>query len=188
MKHKRYSAGKVALTGLLAALALCLWAVEGLLPLNGLLPPGVKPGLANIVTMFACYGVGLPAAVGIVLCKAGMSLLTRGAVAGLLSLCGGLLSALTVWGLFRLDKRGRMGFLGISMAGAVGHNVGQLMAVLTVTSLGVLWYLPVLLVSATVSGSLTGLLFRLLYPYLTRLPVTHEKKHDIQTERGKDHA
>ena len=78
---KRVSA-TVALTGLLAALALALSFLEGLLPPLPFLPPGAKLGLSNIVTMYAAGTLGLPYAVFLALLKGGFALLTRGAVAG----------------------------------------------------------------------------------------------------------
>lgn len=164
-----FSTKKIALTGMLAAVALVLWAVEAMLPLDGLLPPGVKLGLSNIITMFAAFALGFPAAAAIVLVKAGVSLLTHGAVAGLLSLGGGLLSTIAICLILRADKKGRLGFFGISVAGAVCHNSGQLLFVLLMTSPAVLWYAPVLLASAVVAGGVTGLLLRALFPYLKRV-------------------
>ena len=81
---KRVSA-TVALTGLLAALALALSFLEGLLPPLPFLPPGAKLGLSNIVTMYAAGTLGLPCAIFLALLKGGFALLTRGAVAGCMS-------------------------------------------------------------------------------------------------------
>lgn len=164
-----FSTKRVALTGMLAAAALALWAVESAIPTMGLLPPGVKLGLSNIMTMFAAYTLGFPAAAAIVAVKAAVSLFTRGAMAGLLSLCGGLLSAAVLCGLLRLDRKNRMGFFGISVIGALCHNAGQLAAVALLTSPAALWYGPVLTVSALMAGTVTGLLLKALYPYMRRV-------------------
>ena len=93
---KRVSA-TVALTGLLAALALALSFLEGLLPPLPFLPPGAKLGLSNIVTMYAAGTLGLPCAVFLAVLKGGFALLTRGAVAGCMSLAGGLFSTVCMW-------------------------------------------------------------------------------------------
>ena len=174
MKRTRF----VALTGLLGAAALVLSFVETLIPLGNLLPPGVKLGLSNIVTMFAAFAVSLPAALGVTLVKALFALLTRGAVAGLLSLTGGVLSTLAVWLFASFDRKKRFGFFGISIAGALCHNVGQLLAVALLSpNKAYLWYLPVLLLSALAAGTVTGLILKTLYPYLIRLqPKKSERK------------
>ena len=83
---------RVALMGLLFALSVVLSFLEGTLtPLLGL-PPGVKLGLANVVVMYALFFLGRGSAFTLVLLKSFFVLLTRGAMAGALSLGGGLLS------------------------------------------------------------------------------------------------
>ena len=108
----------VALLGLLAALALALSFLEGLLP--ALPVPGAKLGLSNIVTMYALTALSLPAALGITAVKAVFALL-RGGSAFLMSAAGGLLSTLVMALCLRLF-RGKMGDIGIGIAGAVAHG------------------------------------------------------------------
>lgn len=98
----------VALLGLLAALALALSFLEGLLP--ALPVPGAKLGLSNIVTMYALTALSLPAALGITAVKAVFALL-RGGSAFLMSAAGGLLSTLVMALCLRLF-RGKMGDIG----------------------------------------------------------------------------
>ena len=119
MKQK---AGRVAFTGLLAALAIALSFLEGLLPPLPMMPPGAKLGLSNIVTMYALTALSLPAALGITAVKAVFALL-RGGSAFLMSAAGGLLSTLVMALCLRLF-RGKMGDIGIGIAGAVAHNAG----------------------------------------------------------------
>lgn len=165
MNRTRY----ITLIGLLAALALALSFVEGLIPTAGLLPPGVKLGLSNIITMFAAFSLGFPAAAGVALIKAAFALLTRGGMAGLLSLVGGMLSAGVISFEVLLDKKRKMGFLGVSISGALFHNFGQLTAVTLITSAAALAYAPVLLISAVISGTVTALLLKALWPYISKL-------------------
>ena len=102
-KEKR-AARKTALLGVLFALAAVLSLGEGALaPALGL-PPGVKPGLANTVVMFALLFLGLPQAACLAVLKALLALLARGAVAGALSLCGGLFSVGVMWLLHRFAR------------------------------------------------------------------------------------
>src|SRR5699024_6514019 len=88
---------KIAVCGLLGALALVLTLLEGMLPPIPGLPPGARPGLSNIVTMFAAGSLGLPYALAIALLKGVFAFLTRGVTAGLMSLSGGLMSTLAMW-------------------------------------------------------------------------------------------
>ena len=144
MRNKK--AHEVALSGLLFALAIVLSMAESAItPLLGL-APGVKIGLANIVVMYAVFFMGARQALLLVVLKALFTLLTRGPVAGLLSLCGGLLSLGVMWALYHLPHRPTWFIL--SVCGAVAHNLGQLAgASVVLSSRLALGYAPVLLVS-----------------------------------------
>lgn len=163
---KRVSA-TVALTGLLAALALALSFLEGLLPPLPFLPPGAKLGLSNIVTMYALTALSLPAALGITAVKAVFALL-RGGSAFLMSAAGGLLSTLVMALCLRLF-RGKMGDIGIGIAGAVAHNAGQWLMALLLIGPAVLAYAPWLLLMALATGMVTGLTLHLLLPAIGKL-------------------
>lgn len=160
---KKTNAYRVALTGMLFALALVLSVLESwITPLLGL-APGVKIGLANIVVMYALLCMNRRQALLLVVLKAVFALLTRGAVAALLSGCGGLVS-LGVMSLLLLGKQRPTLFI-LSAAGAIAHNVGQLcMAAVLLGSGFALSYAPVLLVSGLAVGWLTGTLLRALLP------------------------
>ena len=153
----------VALLGLLAALALALSFLEGLLP--ALPVPGAKLGLSNIVTMYALTALSLPAALGITAVKAVFALL-RGGSAFLMSAAGGLLSTLVMALCLRLF-RGKMGDIGI--AGAVAHNAGQWLMALLLIGPAVLAYAPWLLLMALATGMVTGLTLHLLLPAIGKL-------------------
>ena len=155
----------VALLGLLAALALALSFLEGLLP--ALPVPGAKLGLSNIVTMYALTALSLPAALGITAVKAVFALL-RGGSAFLMSAAGGLLSTLVMALCLRLF-RGKMGDIGIGIAGAVAHNAGQWLMALLVIGPAVLAYAPWLLLMALATGMVTGLTLHLLLPAIGKL-------------------
>ena len=164
---KRTNAYHVALTGMLFALALVLSVLESwITPLLGL-APGVKIGLANIVVMYALLCMNRRQALVLVVLKAGFALLTRGAVAALLSGCGGL-GSLGGMCLLLLGKQRPTLFI-LSAAGAIAHNVGQLcMAAVLLGSGLALSYAPVLLVSGLVVGWLTGTLLRALLPSMQK--------------------
>lgn len=155
--------------GMLFALAAVLSMLEGLVtPMLGL-PPGVKPGLANIVVMYALFFMGAPSALALAFLKALFALLTRGATAGALSLAGGLLSVAVMFCL-RLVWRNVSGFI-LSVCGALAHNFGQLLMVqlLLTQSVYTLYYAPVLLVSGLVMGPITSVSLKALMPALSRL-------------------
>ena len=84
---------KTAILGIMSALALVLSYLESMLiPDIPFLPVGAKPGLSNVVTMYAVNILGLGAGIYITLIKAVFALITRGVTASAMSLCGGLLS------------------------------------------------------------------------------------------------
>ena len=144
-RNPKGAARRVALLGVLFALAAVLSLFEGALAGAMGLPPGVKPGLANTVVMFALLFLGLPPAACLAVLKALLALLTRGAVAGALSLCGGLFSVGVMWLLRRFGKP--TPFI-LSASGALAHNAGQLavFAALWGTrgARALVWYAPVL--------------------------------------------
>ncbi len=163
MKQKTY---RTALFGLLAALAAALSYLEGLLPTAAFLPPGAIPGFVNL---FAASFMGTVPALGIALLKACFAGLTRGGTAFFMSLCGGVLSTLLMCLLLKRTRR--LSFIGIGIAGAVCHNLGQLaVAAVLVGNRSVLGYAPVLLLCALAAGTLTGLVFRAVYPALQKIP------------------
>ena len=170
--RRRGPAVRVAMMGLLFALAMVLSFAESLLPVLPGLPPGVKLGLSNVVTMFTLFFLGLRPGLTLACLKGLFALLTRGPVAGAMSLGGGLLSVLIMWILLRA-KRWEASELLISVFGAVFHNVGQLfVAGLVLKSAFVWYYLPVLAISGVLMGCLTGLLLRVMTPYMKRLNLT----------------
>lgn len=155
---------KIALTGLMLALAIALSYLESLLPAVGI--PGVKLGLSNTVTMYCLFFLGPAPAFTVALLKSGFVLLTRGAIAGLLSVSGGLCSVAAMLGIIRL--KGSYGIA--SITGAIAHNLAQLAVVrLMLGSIYAWYYLPALVISGVVMGSITALVLKLVMPALERL-------------------
>lgn len=144
----------IARFALLTALAMALSWLESLLVLPGLLP-GMKVGLANLAVLFALYRLGLREAAAVSLVRVVLAAATFGnAYSFAYSLAGAALSLAVMAILKRLD---RFSILGVSIAGAVCHNLAQLlvaMAVLGTARLG--WYLPALLVSGVAAGTAMG--------------------------------
>ena len=147
----------------LAAMALALSYMENLLPTALLVPlPGFKLGLANIVTVFALYYLGAAPAMAILVARCLLGAMFAGNVPALFfSLMGGVLAMLIMILLHRLPG---LSIYGVSVAGAAGHNTGQVAAaVLTLGSTAPVAYLPVLLVVSVFTGALTGFVAALLF-------------------------
>ena len=156
---------QLALGGMLVVLALILSYVEHLLPLS-IGVPGVKMGLPNVVVLFALYRLGGKPAWAISLVRVMMVSLLFGTLFSLAYSVAGAVLSLGVMLLLR--RWGKFSPAGVSVAGGVAHNAGQIlvaMALLETAELG--YYLPVLCLSGTVAGVCVGLLAALL---LRRLP------------------
>lgn len=160
---------KTALTAILCALAIALNFLEGLIPPFPFLPPGAKPGFSNIITMFAAGSLGFPHAIAIALLKGLFSFVTRGATAGIMSLSGGILSAVAMYLLMRYARK-HLGLIGISVICALCHNLGQLMAAMLITSTAnIVYYAPALAVFGIVTGAVTGVILRAVIPALEKM-------------------
>lgn len=159
----------LVLTSLIFAAALVLAIVENMLPPLPIAVPGIKFGLSNIAVMYALFFLGRRQAYAIGILKAVFVFVTRGGIAGLLSLSGGILS-ITVMILLMAIFRDRISYLIISIFGALFHNIGQFI-VITVIYTGInMWaYLPVLLISGLAAGIVTSTLLRFIMPAFQRL-------------------
>lgn len=162
-------ARKVVLLGVLIALALALHVAERMIPLPILPVPGVKLGLANIVTLVAIFVLPLPQVWLFVLLRTLLSSLFGGGLSGFLfSLAGGLFSLLVMSTLVRYATDW-LSLPAISVIGALFHNLGQLLvAAAIVKTLGILLYLPLLIVSAGLTGLAVGFTTLLLLRTLSR--------------------
>ena len=147
--------GKVAYFGVFTALALIFSYVETLIPVNfGI--QGVKLGLANLVIVIALYKMKLSDAFLLSVVRVVLSGFIFGNYFSILySLSGGVLS-LAVMAL--LKRAGGFSVIGISIAGGIAHNIGQLIvAMLVVETFSVIYYLPVLLLAGMLAGSVIGI-------------------------------
>lgn len=155
---------RLVLLAMLTAVAMILSYVESLLPSAGI--PGVKMGLANIAVIFALFRFGWKAAAALSLVRVVLVSLLFGSVGAMLySLAGAVLSLAVMALLRRID---RFSTVGVSVAGGVAHNAGQiLMAMLILQTKQLFGYLPVLAVSGIAGGVLTGLAAALL---IRRIP------------------
>ena len=147
-------ASKVAQYGLITALALVLSYLESLLPPLGV--PGVKLGLPNLAIVFALYRLNWKDACIISLMRVVLVTLLFGNGAALAYSVAGAALSLSLMGL--LKRTEKFSPVGVSVAGGVAHNAGQIlvaMAMLETSRLA--WYLPVLWISGTIAGVLIGI-------------------------------
>lgn len=147
---------RVAQCALLISLALALSYMERFLPLQLLIPlPGIKLGLANIVTLVSLYLLGVRDTFAIVVLRCCLGSLFGGSAVSLaFSLTGGLLAT----GAMALAGRSRyLSVYGVSILGAAIHNIGQICAAMVLMrAVRVGAYLPWLLVASLFTGFATG--------------------------------
>lgn len=146
---------RVAYFGVFTALALIFSYVESLIPIQiGI--PGVKLGLANLMIVIALYKMSLKETYLLSITRVVLSGFLFGNMFAILySFAGGLLS-LTVMAV--LKKAGGFSVMGVSIAGGVFHNIGQLIiAMIVVETFSVAYYIPVLLIAGVITGLLIGI-------------------------------
>lgn len=143
-------------SAVLIALALALSYTERFIPLQLLIPlPGVKLGLANVVTLIALYLLGGKTAFTVLIIRCVLGSVFGGGITGLLfSLTGGLL-AMSVMAAGK--KLPFLSIYGVSILGAAAHNVGQILAAMVLmNSVYIGMYLAYLLIVALFTGFATG--------------------------------
>jgi len=129
-----------------------------------LLPPHMKLGLANIAIMYCVIFVNKKTGIMLGILKSLFVLLTRGPVAGLLSLCGGLLSIMIIILLLAIFRH-KISYVALSIAGAIAHNIGQLAAITPMLGgMVAVSYLPVMIITGIVMGTITGALLKVALP------------------------
>lgn len=165
-KKTETRAGRMALYGMMTALAFLFGYVESLIPIH-LGAPGVKLGLANLAAIVSLYLLGARAAAGISLVRVILTGFTFGNLSMMLYGLAGASLSLLVMSL--LKKTDRFGCVGVSVAGGAAHNIGQiLVACLVLESTSLLYYLPVLLAAGTAAGCVIGCLGGIVVERLSR--------------------
>ena len=146
---------KVAYFGLFTALALIFSYVEMLIPFHiGI--PGVKLGLANLIIVIGLYKIDITQVYLLAVTRVVLAGFMFGNMFSILySLAGGILSVTVM---YLLKKTKKFSLIGVSIAGGVFHNIGQLIvAMFTVSSLNIAYYAPVLIVAGLLTGLLIGI-------------------------------
>lgn len=153
---KKSNVKQMTLCAILISMALVLSYIERFIPLQMLVPlPGIKLGLANVVTLMALFFLGTKSAFAILILRCILGAVFGGGISGLaFSLTGGLL-AMTIMCIFKHCKG--ISVYGVSVLGAAAHNIGQiLVAVFLMNSVYVAGYLPYLLLVSVFTGMATG--------------------------------
>lgn len=165
--ESKNTARYVAVYGMLIALAFILSFVETLIPIH-LGIPGVKLGLANLVTIVGLYTIGVRGTIAVSLTRIVLVGFTFG---NMFSMVYGLAGwALSILLMILCKKGGWFSQIGVSIVGGIGHNVGQIcVASFVVRTTGVFYYLPVLLIAGTIAGMLIGLLGGIIAERIKRI-------------------
>ncbi len=158
---------KITTIGILIALALILSYVESQIPAFVAIP-GMKLGLTNIVVLTTLYILDVKSAMLInVIRIIIVAILFGSAMSFAFSFVGGMLSTIVM---ILLKKSGRMKIIGVSAAGGITHNVGQILtAMVLLGTKAIAWYLPVLWISGIFSGVIIGIIGGLVTARLGKL-------------------
>lgn len=161
---------QITRNGLLTAIALTIFMIE--LQIPSVVPiPGVKLGLANIVTVFVMFAYTPKDALSILLVRVFLGSIFSGQISTILySFAGGILCFFSMFLMRRILNDHQIWVA--SVVGAICHNIGQIMVAILVTgTLGIIVYLPILMVSGVIAGVFTGLCTQILYHKLKRIGV-----------------
>ena len=161
---------ELAQSALLIAMALALSYLERFIPLNLVVPlPGVKLGLANIVTMFALFFLPCRQALMILVIRCVLGSVFGGGLSGLaMSLTGGVLA---FWAMALAKRIPLFSVYGVSILGAAAHNLGQVLAAsVMMGSVYTLYYLPFLLLTGLATGMITGTISSFTFRALRSIP------------------
>lgn len=153
-----------ALMGLFFAVSAALNWLESLF--SAFLPAGMRIGLSNIAVMLAILCVNVPSALLLTVLKSCFVLMTRGATAGAMSLCGSLAAFIVTALLFRRTKSS---YVLTSVLSALAHSMGQLCAAcMLLKTASVFAYFPVLAASSAAAGVLTGVALKVIFPEMVK--------------------
>ncbi len=163
---KKQQSKKVALFGMMIALAFILSYVESLLPPLITAIPGMKIGLANLVIVVCLYLLGSKEAFILTFFRVLLVAFTFGNFTMLLFSAAGAVVSFFV--MFLLKTTRKFSTIGVSCAGGVAHNLGQITVAFFVLGASLLYYLPFLFISGCISGILIGIAGSILLKHLPK--------------------
>lgn len=162
MKESKFNVHKMALLGILTAGAIVIGILESLIPSIGI--PGVKLGLSNIVILIVLYQLGIWEAAFVSIVRVLIVSLVRGTFLSMgfvMSLTGAILS-LGIMILFYLLIK-KFSIIGVSVIGSLFHVFGQIViAMIYLSTAYILYYLPVIAISAIITGVIVGIVAQLI--------------------------
>lgn len=166
MSKKLTDTKKITFLSLMIGYSLILYIIEGFIP-NPMIAifPGAKLGLSNIITLIALMTFGFKDTFIILTVRIILSTIFTGPISYLMFSIGGGYLSLIIMYLF--NKMNGFSIIGISILGAIGHNIGQLLvASLIVKNIAMTTYLPFMLITSLVTGMFVGLVSKLAIPYV----------------------
>lgn len=168
---------KMVFLSLLVGMAVVIHIIEGQIPV---LFPGVKLGLANIISLFALLVLGWKEAFVIVVLRTIISSIYGGGFSVFLfSIVGGLLSNIVMIILYKFFKDG-ISISSISVCGAIFHNIGQLfVAAVYIQDFKIYIYLPVLLISGVITGFFVGVSVKFLCYHFKDMFAKERRRDDL---------
>ncbi|MEJ8304833.1 Gx transporter family protein [Saccharibacillus sacchari] len=154
---------KTVILAIFAAAAVVLGIIESMIPVGSFMMPGAKLGLANIMILTCLYFLNGKDTLMLVILKTLLTAMVLGTFSMMLfSLFGALLSFGVMYGLMKISRK-RLSLIGISVAGGIAHNIGQLAAAaIVIDSLNIFYYLPVLMIAGVATGIVVGIAVRYL--------------------------
>ena len=153
---------KITLMGVLTAGAIIIAIIESFIPSIGI--PGVKLGLANIVILLTLYELGVKDAIIVDSCRVLLVGILRGTLfsMGFLMSLSGAVFSLGIMILFYLVIK-KFSIIGVSVIGSVFHVLGQiLVAMIFFGTIYVVYYLPIIMISAIITGIFVGIVAKLI--------------------------
>ena len=167
---------KITFLGLMVSYSLILYIIETYIP-NPLIAifPGAKLGLSNIITLIALIILGVKDTCIILTIRIILSSIFTGPLSYLLFSVGGAYLSLIC--MYLASKIKGFSLIGVSIIGAIGHNIGQLIvASIIVENINMVGYLPFMLTASLVTGMFVGLVAKYCYPLLTKFSWNIDKE------------
>lgn len=159
---------KLTYMAMLTAISMIVFLIEAQIPLPFAVP-GVKLGIANVITLYAIWTLGWKEAGAILIIRIFLGNVIAGNVMAMAySLAGGLPCWVIMSLLKPIMKRSQIWIM--SILGAIGHNAGQLAVAIAISGTAAMaWYAPVLLVAGVITGAFTGYLTQILLSHMDKL-------------------
>lgn len=163
---------KMIFLSLLVSQALVLHIVESMIPVP-FITPGAKLGLANIVTVVSLYSFGELETLLVIIIRLLLASMFGGSIYSLFYSIAGALFSFAIMILIKRVGKNNVSLIGVSAAGAVFHNIGQItIAALVVQNVNISLYLPVLTIAGIGTGIFVGLTSRYTVNHLKRINAT----------------